>query len=114
MHEMFMAFVAWMAQQERIRIQERVLAGLARARDNGTKSGRMIGRPRASERDGGRLEAEELAVLVHRGMSLRTAAKQFGVSRSTIRREMKRRPSLFVCTPDVGKNGVPVEQTEGG
>jgi DNA invertase Pin-like site-specific DNA recombinase len=45
--ELMIAVAAWIAKQERIRIQERVRAGLERARKNGTKTGQPIGRPRA-------------------------------------------------------------------
>jgi DNA invertase Pin-like site-specific DNA recombinase len=41
------AILGTIAKQERIRISERVRAGLERARKNGTKTGQSIGRPRA-------------------------------------------------------------------
>ena len=44
--ELMIAVAAWIAKQERIRISERVRAGLSRARALRTRSGRMIGRPR--------------------------------------------------------------------
>jgi putative DNA-invertase from lambdoid prophage Rac len=43
--ELLLAVFAWVAQQERRRLGERVRAGMARARAQGTRSGRPIGRP---------------------------------------------------------------------
>ena len=43
--ELMLAITAWIAKQERLRIAERVNAGIARARLHGTKSGAAIGRP---------------------------------------------------------------------
>jgi DNA invertase Pin-like site-specific DNA recombinase len=40
------SILAVIAKQERLRISERVLAGLRRVRESGTKSGRPVGRPR--------------------------------------------------------------------
>jgi DNA invertase Pin-like site-specific DNA recombinase len=45
--ELMLAITAWIAKQERLRITDRVNAGIARARLHGTKSGAAIGRPRA-------------------------------------------------------------------
>jgi hypothetical protein len=42
-------------------IQERVRAGLARARAEGTKSGRPMGRPKTDKADGHRSPAEHYA-----------------------------------------------------
>lgn len=44
--ELMVAVAAWIAKQERVRISERVRAGLSRARTHGTRSGRPVGRPR--------------------------------------------------------------------
>jgi DNA invertase Pin-like site-specific DNA recombinase len=44
--ELMLAITAWIAKQERLRITDRVNAGIARARLHGTKSGAAIGRPR--------------------------------------------------------------------
>ena len=41
------AILGTIAKQERVRISERVRAGLDRAKSQGTKSGKPIGRPRA-------------------------------------------------------------------
>jgi DNA invertase Pin-like site-specific DNA recombinase len=63
-------------------IRERVLAGMARAKVTGTKSGKAIGRPRTPE---GTRQAIRAA---HRagGISLRQLAKRFGVGPETVRR----------------------------
>jgi DNA invertase Pin-like site-specific DNA recombinase len=45
--EAIVAVLAAVAKQERLRLVERVQAGLARARVTGTRSGRPVGRPRA-------------------------------------------------------------------
>jgi DNA invertase Pin-like site-specific DNA recombinase len=45
--ELMIAVAAWIAKQERVRISERVRAGLNRARVQGTRSGNAIGRPKA-------------------------------------------------------------------
>jgi len=66
------------AEFEKDRIRERVLAGLARARTQGKR----LGRPRA------RLPAERLQSVV--GLSLEVAAQQLGVSRSTVKRWRRR------------------------
>jgi len=44
--DVVISLLASLAKQERIRIRERVTAGLERARLTGTKSGKAIGRPR--------------------------------------------------------------------
>jgi DNA invertase Pin-like site-specific DNA recombinase len=69
------------AEFERARIQERVRAGLARARAHGTKLGRR-------ER---RIPADQLASV--RGLSVREAARRLGVPRTTLQRALARIPS---------------------
>ena len=44
--EAVLAILAVIAKQERVRLRERVLAGLDRAREKGTRSGKPVGRPR--------------------------------------------------------------------
>ena len=61
------------AEFERERIRERVLAGLQRAR----KQGKRLGRPRAAAR---------LPVALPKGLTVRQAAKAWGVSKSTAAR----------------------------
>lgn len=66
--------LASIAEFERCRIQERIRAGLARAR----AQGRTLGRPK-QDAPVARLETVE-------GLSVREAAKRLGVSRSTLQR----------------------------
>src|SRR5207249_8047115 len=66
--------LAALAEFERARIQERVRAGLARARTQGVR----LGRPRR------RIDAERLATVAH--LSLDEGAGALGVSRSTLKR----------------------------
>jgi DNA invertase Pin-like site-specific DNA recombinase len=74
------AILGTIAKQERIRISERVRAGLNRARSEGTKSGKPIGRPRAVfSRD----QARELRA---QGWSWRRIARALGVSATSVRR----------------------------
>jgi DNA invertase Pin-like site-specific DNA recombinase len=74
------AILGTIAKQERIRISERVRAGLDRAKSQGTKSGRPIGRPKAVfSRD----RARELRA---QGWSWRKIARLLGVSVATVRR----------------------------
>jgi DNA invertase Pin-like site-specific DNA recombinase len=66
---------------ERAIIRERINAGLARARANGTRSGRPIGRPTVDHETA----AHALALLAQ-GQSNRSAAKAAGLSEGTVRR----------------------------
>jgi DNA invertase Pin-like site-specific DNA recombinase len=70
------------AEFERAIIQERVRAGMARAMDKGTKSGKPIGRPK--------LHSDIRSAIRHRHtvekLSLRQLAQQFNVSAETARR----------------------------
>jgi len=68
------------AEFERGRIQERVRAGLARARAQGTK----LGRPRR------RIDPERLATVA--GLSEREAARKLGIPRSTLQRALAQNP----------------------
>ena len=67
---------------ERAIIQERIAAGMARAKAKGTKSGKPIGRPRIAAPIKDRIRAAHRAG----GASLRDLAAQFGVGRETVRR----------------------------
>ncbi len=74
--------LAALAQFERERVRERVLAGIQRARAQGTRLGR---RPHA-------LSDEQLEAVAH--LSLRSAAKALGVSHTVVRRHrLLRNPS---------------------
>ena len=78
--ELMIAVAAWIAKQERLRISDRVRAGLARAREHGTKSGRPFGRPRVVFR---RDEAMELR---SQGRSWSQIAQKLHTSVSSVRR----------------------------
>jgi DNA invertase Pin-like site-specific DNA recombinase len=67
---------------ERAIIQERIAAGMARAKAKGTKSGKPIGRPRIAAPIKDRIRAAHRAG----GASLRDLAAQFRVGRETVRR----------------------------
>jgi DNA invertase Pin-like site-specific DNA recombinase len=71
-----LAILAAIAKQERIRISERVTAGLSRAK----AQGKVLGRPRAAVRP-----ARVLA-LRDRGLSIREIAEEVGVSHMTVQR----------------------------
>ena len=68
------------AEFERNVIRERVLAGMARAKAQGTKSGKAIGRPSLPE---GIRQAIRGAYKAG-GVGLRGVAKQYGVSTETV------------------------------
>jgi DNA invertase Pin-like site-specific DNA recombinase len=78
--ELMIAVAAWIAKQERMRISERVRAGLDRAKANGTRTGRPIGRPRVVFR------RDQVMQLRAQGESWRHIAKQLGASITSIRR----------------------------
>ena len=74
------AILAAVAKQERVRIQERVQAGVDRARKTGTKSGKAFGRPqRVYNRD----EVREMRAA---GMSWRAISREVGQPVTSIRR----------------------------
>jgi len=74
--EAVLAILAAIAKQERIRLSERVQAGLSRAR----AQGKVLGRPRAAVRP------ERVFTLRERGLSIRNIAAQTGVSAMTVQR----------------------------
>ena len=74
------SILAVIARQERIRIQERLRAGLERARAHGTRSGRPVGRPRVIFRH------DHVFELRNQGQSWRQIAKICGVGATTVRR----------------------------
>lgn len=83
--DVLLAFISWIAEQERRRIGERTIAGMARAR----QQGKAIGRPRA------RVDANALELLLARrrteGLTREQMAKCLDVSPRTLRRELERR-----------------------
>jgi DNA invertase Pin-like site-specific DNA recombinase len=78
--DVIISLLASLAKQERIRTSERVRAGLARARQQGTRSGRPIGRPRAV------FPRDQALELRASGLTWREIAKRMKVSLTTIRR----------------------------
>jgi len=74
--EAVLAILAAVAKQERIRLSERVQAGLSRAR----AQGKALGRPKAAVR------SERVLQLRNRGFSIRRIAAETGVSAMTIQR----------------------------
>ncbi len=86
------AILGTIAKQERVRISERVRAGLNRARIVGTRSGKAIGRPRAVFR---RDEVQELRA---KGMSWRQIACRTGVSITSVRRACGTTPDTAEAT----------------
>ncbi len=69
------------AEFERTMIQERIHAGLARAREHGTKSGKPAGHPRINDQ-------KRRAILAARktGKGINEIARELGVGSSTVRR----------------------------
>jgi DNA invertase Pin-like site-specific DNA recombinase len=78
-----LAILAAIAKQERIRIGERTRAGLDRAREKGTRSGRPIGRPRLV------LRRDQIMALRKEGLSWRQIAFKLTASIAAIRRVYK-------------------------
>ena len=79
------AILGTIAKQERLRISERVRAGLNRAKVQGTRSGKPIGRPKAVFRH------DEAKRLRDQGMSWREIASRMGVGPTSIRRAYQRK-----------------------
>jgi DNA invertase Pin-like site-specific DNA recombinase len=93
--EAIIGFVAAIARQERVRLSERVKAGLERVRKNGSESGKPIGRPKAEDNDPKLMARFE--DLHESGLSIRRMAVELGVSPNTVYslmgRPRKRKPS---------------------
>lgn len=78
-YELLLPIFAWIAKQERIRLSERVKAGMARVREKGVS----VGRPRCEA------DAARIRTLRQRKHSLRAIAIEVGVSEATVRRLLK-------------------------
>jgi DNA invertase Pin-like site-specific DNA recombinase len=78
--EAVIAILAAVAKQERVRIGERTRAGLDRAKEKGTRSGRPIGRPRVI------FARDQVAELRKEGLSWRQISKRLGASSTAVRR----------------------------
>ena len=83
---LLIAIFGWVAEQERIRIVERTMAGLDHARAKGIR----LGRPRA------RMDLDAAVRLRAQGMSLRDMAKKMKVGTSTLHRALQGVPKT-VC-----------------
>jgi DNA invertase Pin-like site-specific DNA recombinase len=70
-----------LAEFERAMIVERVKAGLARARDKGTRSGRPIGRPRVEIS-----KEHRIRELRRKGVGLLKIAREVGCGTSVVQR----------------------------
>lgn len=96
MGEAIIAIFACIAKQERVRIQERVKAGMDRAREQGTRSGLSIGGQKKIFR---RDIAEQMAM---EGKSTRMIAKELNVSHATVARVLVERgvsrPSALISS----------------
>jgi DNA invertase Pin-like site-specific DNA recombinase len=89
--EAVLAILAAIAQQERVRLRERVLAGLDRAREKGTRSGKPVGRPRVI------LRRDLVVELRGVGMPWREIAQRTGTSVGTVRRVFAQREASTHC-----------------
>ncbi len=82
--DLLLAIFSWVAGQEIRRLVERTRAGIQRARRNGTKSGRPIGRPPRLVR----VELERAVALRATGRPLRDIAHLMQIPRSTVARAL--------------------------
>lgn len=80
MSRAMLGMMAVFAEFEREMIRERVTAGMAVAKQRGTRSGKAIGRPRKV------LDRSKVRLWASEGWSLRDIADRVGVGRSTIHR----------------------------
>jgi len=83
--DVVISLLASLAKQERVRIQERVRAGQDRARLNGTKSGKPIGRPKVI------VDRDQIVALRSEGLSWSQIASRMGVGQGTVRRAYQAR-----------------------
>lgn len=74
--------LAEVAKLERAQIRERVKAGIRRAQERGTRTGRPIGRPEVA------LDIERARKLRADGLSWRRVARAVGVNEATLRRKL--------------------------
>jgi DNA invertase Pin-like site-specific DNA recombinase len=77
--ELMIAIAAWIAQRERIRLSERTIAGLQRAR----KQGRIGGRPALV------VDRERIARLDEEGLTTREIAAEMGISAASVCRILR-------------------------
>jgi len=89
---LLIAVLAWVAEQERARIRERVVAGVRRAQKHGTRSGKAIGRPPCLT------SLLPLLKLREKGLSIPACAQKLGVSETTVKRALRQNPAVFEAT----------------
>ena len=77
---LLVAIFGWVAEQERTRLVDRTRAGIQRAREQGTRSGKAIGRPRRE------VDAARVVELREAGRSWRSIARALKVPVRTLRR----------------------------
>ncbi|MDP9087069.1 MAG: recombinase family protein, partial [Pseudomonadota bacterium] len=82
---------SWLAEQERARIVERTVAGMATAR----RKGKRIGRPRRH------VDLDRVREMAAGGMSQRAIATELGVGLATLQRAMTRKgvPKSLTARP---------------
>jgi transposase-like protein len=81
---LLLAVFSWIAEQERLRISERVRCAIDQARSEG----KQIGRPRAA------IDLERALRLRADGVSIRLAARKLGVGPSTLHRVLQHHDAL--------------------
>ena len=86
--DVIIALLSTLAKQERIRISERVLAGLAKAR----KDNRIGGRPRLDEN-----KIDKIRKLKSAGMSILAISKELQVSRGSVYQYLESLPDSYLC-----------------
>jgi DNA invertase Pin-like site-specific DNA recombinase len=105
---LLLAIFGWVAEQERARLIERTRAGLARAREKGTRSGKAIGRPRVSTilltAAADKVRARQAAG-PRFGNAYRAAALAVGVKETTLRRWMRQNPPSAIVPGRPEKTG---------
>lgn len=74
------AILGTIAKQERVRLSERVKAGLERSKVSGTRSGKPIGRPRRV------FDREKVQDFRKQGLGFGAIAGKLGISKSTVKR----------------------------
>jgi len=92
---LLLSIFSWISEQERLRRSERTKAGLARVREQGTRSGKPVGRPR-------RLDDETVArvrALAAAGRSSRAIATALKLPRRTVRRALEPGQNVLASDP---------------
>jgi len=78
--EMLIAIMATMAKLERVRISDRVKAGLARVKASGVRLGQVPAN----------IDRQQVRALRAQGVAVSEIARKFSVSRTTVQRELKK------------------------